>query len=130
MIRRQVRTPASPVPEYWRPKTRADCIDGPRPCPYVGCRYHLLLDVSKSGGLHIVQPDPLQFGETCALDMAARNRHAVCREISDVMGVTMERVRQLEQSAMRKVLAYCKKHDVRVPDGVWDQNVDGHYFRG
>ena len=24
-----------------RPRTRAECIDGPRPCPHSSCRYHL-----------------------------------------------------------------------------------------
>lgn len=28
-----------------RPRTRAECVDAPRPCPFVGCRYHLALDV-------------------------------------------------------------------------------------
>jgi hypothetical protein len=26
-----------------RPRTRADCINGPRPCPWVGCRHHLAI---------------------------------------------------------------------------------------
>jgi hypothetical protein len=34
-----------------RPRTRADCVDGPRPCPWVSCRYHLLVDVKPSGAL-------------------------------------------------------------------------------
>ena len=29
-----------------RPITRADCIDGPRPCPWVSCRHHLLLEIA------------------------------------------------------------------------------------
>lgn len=28
------------------PKTRGDCKDGPRPCPYVRCRYHLWLSTT------------------------------------------------------------------------------------
>lgn len=31
-----------------RPRTRADCVDAPRPCPWASCRHHLLLEVSKS----------------------------------------------------------------------------------
>lgn len=27
-----------------RPRTRGDCLAEARPCPWVGCRYHLLLD--------------------------------------------------------------------------------------
>lgn len=29
------------------PRTRGDCVDGPRPCPYVRCRYHLWLNVTE-----------------------------------------------------------------------------------
>jgi hypothetical protein len=31
-----------------RPKTRAECRDEARPCPWVGCRHHLLLEVAKT----------------------------------------------------------------------------------
>ena|SRR5882757_525715 len=34
-----------------RPQTRADCAQQPRPCPWISCRYHLLLDVSENGQL-------------------------------------------------------------------------------
>ena len=27
-----------------RPKTRAECVGGPRPCPFVSCKCHLYLD--------------------------------------------------------------------------------------
>lgn len=29
-----------------RPKTRADCLQEARPCPWVGCRHHLLLEIA------------------------------------------------------------------------------------
>lgn len=28
-----------------RPRTRGECAGSPRPCPWAGCRYHLLLDL-------------------------------------------------------------------------------------
>ena len=28
---------------YERPKTRSECVDGPRPCAFVSCKYHLSL---------------------------------------------------------------------------------------
>ena len=31
-----------------RPLTRAECKDGPRPCPWVSCRHHLLLEVASA----------------------------------------------------------------------------------
>lgn len=37
--------------ELKRPKTRGDCANSPRPCPWVGCRHHLLLEVTRAGAL-------------------------------------------------------------------------------
>lgn len=31
-----------------RPTKRSECIDGPRPCPWVSCRHHLLLEVASA----------------------------------------------------------------------------------
>lgn len=37
-----------------RPKNRIDCVDGHRPCPWVSCRYHLLIhEVSSNGVIRI-----------------------------------------------------------------------------
>jgi len=33
-----------------RPKTRADCEGGHRPCPYVSCKYNLFVDVNPRTG--------------------------------------------------------------------------------
>jgi hypothetical protein len=33
-----------------RPTTRGDCDQEARPCPWVGCRHHLLLEVAESKG--------------------------------------------------------------------------------
>jgi hypothetical protein len=40
-----------------RPTTRAHCRDEARPCPWVGCRYHLLLDMTETGALVLNRPD-------------------------------------------------------------------------
>ena len=39
-----------PETDYYKPQTRAECVDGPRPCPYVSCKHHLYLDVRRRGG--------------------------------------------------------------------------------
>ena len=36
-----------------RPTTRGECRAAARPCPWVGCRYHLLIEVTSSGGLQL-----------------------------------------------------------------------------
>lgn len=35
-----------PLLDELRPKKRADCIDGPRPCPWCACPHHNLLEIS------------------------------------------------------------------------------------
>jgi hypothetical protein len=57
-----------------RPRTRADCRDGPRPCPWVSCEHHLGLDVRPNGSIRFASDvlDPLALPETCALDVAER----------------------------------------------------------
>jgi len=39
-----------------RPKTRAQCENGPRPCPWYGCKYHLGLDVEATGTIRFNLP--------------------------------------------------------------------------
>src|SRR5207248_4026222 len=33
-----------------RPRVRGDCAEGPRPCPYVSCKYNLYVDVNPRTG--------------------------------------------------------------------------------
>ena len=41
-----------------RPKTRADCINGPRPCLFVSCKHNLYLDVNpETGSIKLNFPD-------------------------------------------------------------------------
>ena len=73
-----------------RPQTRGDCANGPRPCPWVSCKHHLLLEVSEKTG-HIRynwDPDRLeQMPHTCALDVADLGAHSE-EEIAQLMGLT------------------------------------------
>lgn len=91
-----------PLPQ--RPRTRGECADGPRPCPWLSCRYHLASDETASGSVTLVHPDR-DLGDleaTCALDVAAEGPHNLY-EIGRLTNVTHERIRQIEKSAMRKV---------------------------
>ena len=89
-----------------RPRTRGDCVDGPRPCPWVGCRHNTFLDVSaKSGALtlnHGLEPDEVDPRLSCALDVAERGGAGV-ELIGGAMGFTRERARQIEEKALRKI---------------------------
>ena len=72
--------------------TRADCADLPRPCPRTGCRYHLVAERAKG----------LDVGPTCALDVADRGGLPL-EEVGAVLGVTRERIRQIEAKAFRHI---------------------------
>ena len=44
---------AFPWAERSRPKHRYECKNGIRPCPYVSCRHHLLLESNEHGSLRL-----------------------------------------------------------------------------
>lgn len=87
-----------------RPKTRAECIDGPRPCPWVGCRHHLFLDVNPKNGtikfnFPSLEPDELDGKlESCSLDVAEDGTVSAER-VGELMNVTRERVRAMMNGA-------------------------------
>lgn len=107
LLRKLVAYSARPVRvdrlEALRPRTRGDCVDGPRPCPWVSCRYHLYWDVAE-GKARIFFPglEIHQLPQTCSLDLADRGGLTL-REVADVMGVSHERVRQIQAQALEKL---------------------------
>lgn len=90
-----------------RPRTRGDCVNGPRPCPWASCRHNLLIDLKQR---HDSQraPDVIEYGEvdeigeTCSLDVADAGESTL-NDIADMHSCTRERVRQIEGIAMRKI---------------------------
>lgn len=81
-----------------RPKTRGECANGPRPCPFVSCRHHLYLDVSaKTGSIKFNFPDleVWEMKESCALDVAERiDNQLATDKLAERLNITRERVRQ------------------------------------
>ncbi len=94
---------AEPVLEHVeRPRTRGDCQEGPRPCPFVGCRYHLFLHVSeKTGALKLAFPglEVEDLGESCALDVADRGEQKQ-GYIASLLNLTRARTDQIESTAL------------------------------
>lgn len=74
------------------PHVRADCLDGGvnegRPCPWIGCRYNL--------------PEAKAEQHSCALDIADQGGITL-EEIGELLGVTRERVRQIEAIAIQRI---------------------------
>lgn len=113
-----------------RPSKRSECINGPRPCPWVGCKYHLYVDVHPTSGRliwvhseefegHKRTPDidsifalvDQTFDEghpTCALDLAEQGGMTL-EDIGSTMHLTRERIRQIEAKALEKLKGRAKK---------------------
>jgi hypothetical protein len=91
--------------EASRPRSRADCAAGPRPCMFVSCKHHLYLDVNpETGSIKINFPDlePWELKETCALDVAERGGITL-EEVGEIMNLTRERIRQVEVRGLLKL---------------------------
>lgn len=87
------------LPTDGKPTVRADCLAGgvnaQRPCQWFTCRHHLAVDVGRYG--------EGEGTESCVLDLAEKGGLTL-EEVGDIMGLTRERIRQIEQKAERKLL--------------------------
>ena len=95
------------VEDVVKPRTRAECSNGERPCPFVSCKHHLYLDVSaRTGAIKLNFPDleVWEMNETCALDVADRGGTTL-EEVGAIMNLTRERIRQVEVKGLAKLQA-------------------------
>ena len=99
---RGLEDPETVMPVVDRPRIRADCIDGPRPCPWASCAHHNGFEVTELGHLK------RNFGSlpiwemmtpTCSLDVADKGGTTL-DEVGLATGKTRERIRQVEERAM------------------------------
>ncbi len=108
-----------------RPATRAECpTEGP--CPWVGCRHHLFLDVDVETGTIKFNFPELDFDELpriCSLDVGDTGGHTLDL-VGQMMNLTRERVRQIELPALHHLNATLAELDIghepdRGPKRVW-----------
>ena len=90
-----------------RPRTRGECADVPRPCPFVSCRYHLYLDLNPvtheiKVNFPDIDVDEMHPDYSCALDIAERGALTL-EDVAAATALTRERVRQLEHRATKKL---------------------------
>lgn len=99
------------------PMTRAECVAGVRPCPFVSCRHHLYLDVTDAGAIKLnfpdIEPDELAF--SCALDIADAGG-ATLEQVGAALNVTRERIRQMEERAMKRIRLFLKRKRIEADD--------------
>jgi hypothetical protein len=88
-----------------RPRTRADCQNMPRPCPFVSCEHHLYLDVNPDSGaikLNFPHLEVWDMAETCSLDVADRGGITL-EDVGAILNLTRERIRQVEVRGLVKI---------------------------
>jgi hypothetical protein len=91
--------------ERTRPRSRADCATGPRPCLFIACKHHLYLDVNPATGsikLNFPDKEVWELEHTCALDVADRGGITL-EEVGSIMNLTRERIRQVETRGLAKL---------------------------
>lgn len=86
-----------------KPKTRADCPPANEPCPYLNCRYHLWVDVTRKGEVR----ESRVFGDlehTCALNEVDKvgSDKSTLETVSQAMHCSRQRIDQLVQEALKK----------------------------
>jgi hypothetical protein len=100
-----------------RPRSRADCEQGTRPCPFVSCKHHLYLDVSPNTGtikLNFPDLEVWELSESCALDVADSGPQGYERA-GALLNVTRERIRQIEALALAKLSGQARLRELGDP---------------
>lgn len=91
--------------------TRSDCDTWPRPCKITECRYHLitlLRPIWKRQRLGVIPINRMR--ESCVLDLADRGGMTL-EEVAQVLGLTRERVRQIEAAGLKKFSAEMRRRN-------------------
>lgn len=87
-----------------RPRTRGECAAAPRPCPWVGCKYHLYLDAARGGGIRLNFPhlevDDLE--DSCALDVADRGEQTLDL-VGRLLNVSRQAINNLEDDLLDRL---------------------------
>ncbi len=110
-----------------RPKTRADCAGVERPCPFVGCKHSLYLEVSpRNGSIKLrfpnLGPEEMAPDRSCVLDIAERGV-ATLQEVADALNNSRERVRQVQRSGCAKL---ARDTELGLPEGALRELLEGH----
>lgn len=88
-----------------RPTKRSECPIT-RPCPFVGCVYHLYLDVTNKGTIkfNFWGIEPWDMQDSCVLDIAEEYPNGLSlTDIGQYVGLTRERIRQIEKEALKQL---------------------------
>ena len=111
--------------ERSRPKTRGDCVDGLRPCPFVSCQFNTYLHTTKLGEIktmHECDVDEMTVSN-CALDYES----AELSEIAAAFGTSRQAVDQLIASSLRRIassgIEFTEPAEPRKSNLAWAQDL-------
>ena len=93
------------MPKPKRPQRRSDCAGGLRPCPWATCSWHAAQVRSECKGSRLPMgqvPDVAEWAQTCTLDVIEQDG-ATLEDVGEVVGVTRERIRQIERATMAQL---------------------------
>ena len=95
-----------------RPRVWGDCGGyGGGACPWVGCRYHLYLDVREGTGTiqyNFPGVEPEELEATCAL-WVAEGGGVTLERVGELLNLTRERARQIESHGVGLLRRYRKR---------------------
>lgn len=97
-----------------RPVTRADCVGGERPCPWVSCWHHAL-HARLTGANPPADDDAAvalleELPVSCVLDVTdAAPDGATFDVVADIFGVTRQRIHCVEKLAAEKAMARARR---------------------
>lgn len=126
-VRNDTRRDYGALPtDHARPTTRGQCEPGgalyARPCPYMGCQYHLWVELTADGGIQFpstvldadgeLRPEAWHVS-SCALDVADRGGSTL-EVISVGLSLTRERVRQIERKGLRDLKRNARRLGVKL----------------
>lgn len=90
---------------YARPLQRADCVAGPRPCPWIGCRWHMCWEQREIKRMILSDTHPrlaaamiMDMDQTCVLDVCDEPNSE--RSLGRALGVTHQAVAQALKRAL------------------------------
>lgn len=96
----------TPLNSDERPRTRADCANVPRPCPFVGCRHNNYLEVLDGGMIklnHALDPWDVPPEKSCSLDVAETDGGVDIRSTADAIGCSSTRIDQVMRGVELKL---------------------------
>jgi len=89
------------------PRRRLECVNKKRPCPWIRCKYHLiwpLWNKLRDRSDDKVADYITEMKYSCILDAIDDYGEMTLEQIGQLFHITRERIRQIEEKAVRRVL--------------------------